>query len=393
MKKSVHDVDVAGRRVLVRVDFNVPLENGEITDDTRIRAALPTIEYLMARGARVILVSHLGRPKGKVDDGLRLDPVAQRLADLLDREVIKTDDVIGPDARQAVANLAAGSVVLLENVRFHAEEEKNDPEFARALAELADLFVNDAFGAAHRAHASTAGVAAYLPAVAGLLMQNEITQLSRVLEDPSRPLVAILGGKKVSDKVGVIENLLDKVDVLILGGGMASTFLLAQGHELAKSLVEPDRVGLARELMERATALGVKLLLPVDRVVASGLSAEAEWRVVDGVDVPPEMEAVDIGPRTQELFAEVILTARTVLWNGPMGVFEIDAFAAGTRAVAQAVADCPGITVVGGGDSIAALQKLGYAERMTHISTGGGASLEFLEGKDLPGIACLEEKE
>ncbi|MEW6724708.1 MAG: phosphoglycerate kinase [Bacillota bacterium] len=393
VKKSVHDVDVAGRRVLVRVDFNVPLENGEITDDTRIRAALPTIEYLMARGARVILVSHLGRPKGKVDDGLRLDPVAQRLADLLDREVIKTDDVIGPDARQAVANLAAGSVVLLENVRFHAEEEKNDPEFARALAELADLFVNDAFGAAHRAHASTAGVAAYLPAVAGLLMQNEITQLSRVLEDPSRPLVAILGGKKVSDKVGVIENLLDKVDVLILGGGMASTFLLAQGHELAKSLVEPDRVGLARELMERATALGVKLLLPVDRVVASGLSAEAEWRVVDGVDVPPEMEAVDIGPRTQELFAEVILTARTVLWNGPMGVFEIDAFAAGTRAVAQAVADCPGITVVGGGDSIAALQKLGYAERMTHISTGGGASLEFLEGKDLPGIACLEEKE
>ena len=389
-KKTVRDVDVQGKRVLVRVDFNVPLdEDSRVTDDTRIRAALPTIQYLREHGARVILASHLGRPKGKVVDSMRLDPAAERLSALLGHPVRKLNATIGPEVREAVMAMRPGDVVMLENLRFHPEEEANDPTFARQLASLADVYVNDAFGTAHRAHASTEGVAHYLPAVAGLLMEREIRFLSQAVQNPERPFVAILGGAKVSDKIGVIENLLPKVDRLLVGGGMANTFLLAMGHEVGESLVEPDKVDLAKDLLARS---GGKLVLPVDVVIADAFSAEAERQVVPVDQVPAKWRIMDIGPETVKRYAEALQGARTVVWNGPMGVFEFESFAAGTIAVAHVVADLPGATtIVGGGDSVAAVEAAGVADRITHISTGGGASLEFLEGRVLPGVAILQD--
>jgi phosphoglycerate kinase len=394
-KKSVADVDVAGKRVLVRVDFNVPLDDaGQITDDSRIRAALPTIQLLIQRGARVILVTHLGRPKG-IDPRWRLDAVAARLGELLGRPVTKLDDTIGPAVRQAVEKLAPGEVVLLENVRFYPEEEKNDPAFARELASLADLYVNDAFGTAHRAHASTEGVAHYLPAVAGLLMQREIEALGRALSHPERPFVALLGGKKVHDKIGVIRNLLNKVDTLLIGGGMAYTFLKAQGREIGKSLLDAESLDVARETLEQAAARGVRLELPEDVVVAQEFREDAPHKVVPVDAIPPDWMGMDIGPATVEKFSEILRGARTVLWNGPVGVFEMPAFAAGTRAMAGVLAEVTaagGTTIIGGGDTAAAVESLGYGDKMTHLSTGGGASLEFLEGKELPGIAALQDR-
>lgn len=393
-KKTIEDIDVRGKRVLVRVDFNVPMdENGNITDDTRIRAALPTIQYLLKNNAKVILMSHLGRPKGEgFDPKYSLAPVAKHLSKLLGQEVIMAKDVIGESARNAVANMKEGQVVLLENVRFHKEETKNDPEFAKALAQLGDIYVNDAFGSAHRAHASTEGVAHYLPAVAGYLIQKELEVMGKALENPDRPFVAILGGAKVSDKIGVIENLINKVDVLLIGGGMAYTFLKAKGYEVGNSLVEEDKIELAKQLMEKAKEKGVKLLLPVDNVVAQEFKADAPHKVVDSDKIEPGWMGLDIGPRTRELFGEEIKKAKTVVWNGPMGVFEMPAFAEGTKAVAKYVSECGGTTIIGGGDSAAAVEQLGFADKMTHISTGGGASLEFLEGKVLPGIAALNDK-
>ncbi|MDN5277235.1 MAG: hypothetical protein PWR01_1200 [Clostridiales bacterium] len=392
-KKTIEDIDVRGKRVLVRVDFNVPLdENGNITDDTRIRAALPTIQYLIKNNAKVILMSHLGRPKGEFDPKYSLAPVAKHLSKLLGQEVIMAKDVIGESAKNAVANMKEGQVVLLENVRFHKEETKNDPEFAKALAQLGDIYVNDAFGSAHRAHASTEGVAHYLPAVAGYLIQKELEVMGKALENPERPFVAILGGAKVSDKIGVIENLINKVDVLIIGGGMAYTFLKAKGYEVGNSLLEEDKVELAKQLMEKAKEKGVKLLLPVDNVVAEEFKADAPHKVVDSDKIQPGWMGMDIGPKTREMFGEEIKKAKTVVWNGPMGVFEMPAFAEGTKAVAKYVSECGGTTIIGGGDSAAAVEQLGFADKMTHISTGGGASLEFLEGKVLPGIAALNDK-
>lgn len=391
-KKSIKDVAVRGKRVLVRADFNVPLdEQGQITDDTRIRASLPTIEYLIQEGARVILASHLGRPKGQVNPKYSLAPVAQRLSERLGQVVPLAQDCMGDLVKEAVGKLQDGQVLLLENVRFHKEEEKNDPEFAREMASLAEIFVNDAFGTAHRAHASTEGVTHYIPAVAGLLMQKEVEFMGNALERPERPFVAIIGGAKVSDKIGVIENLLEKVDALIIGGGMANTFLKAQGYNVGKSLLEEDKVGLAKQLIEKAKTKGVELELPIDVVVAKAFSADAPHRTVALSGIQEDEMALDIGPASAERFGSRITTARTVIWNGPMGVFEMDAFAKGTEQVAQAVAACTGTTIVGGGDSVAAVEKLGVAERMTHISTGGGASLEFLEGKVLPGVAALSE--
>jgi phosphoglycerate kinase len=368
----------------------VPLdEAGRVTDDTRIRAALPTIQYLREHGARVILDSHMGRPKWKVVDSMRLDPAAERLSVLLGHPVRKLNATIGPEVREAVMAMRPGDVVMLENLRFHPEEEANDPTFARQLASLADLYVNDAFGTAHRAHASTEGVAHYLPAVAGLLMEREIRFLSQAVQNPERPFVAILGGAKVSDKIGVIENLLPKVDRLLVGGGMANTFLLAMGHEVGESLVEPDKVDLAKDLLARS---GGKLVLPVDVVIADAFSAEAERQVVPVDQVPAKWRIMDIGPETVKRFAEALQGARTVVWNGPMGVFEFEPFAAGTIAIAHVVADLPGATtIVGGGDSVAAVEAAGVADRITHISTGGGASLEFLEGRVLPGVAVLQD--
>jgi len=389
-KKSVKDALVRGKRVLVRADFNVPLdEQGKITDDTRIRASLPTLEYLVNEGARVILASHLGRPKGKVNPKYSLAPVAKRLSELLGQDVQLAGDCVGDVAMEAVSKLQDGQVLLLENVRFHAEEEKNDPTFARDLSLLAELFVNDAFGTAHRAHASTEGVAHYIPAFAGLLMQKEVEFMGNALERPERPFVAIIGGAKVSDKIGVIENLLEKVDALIIGGGMANTFLKAQGFNVGKSLLEEEKVELAKLLIEKAKAKGVELELPIDVVVALAFEANAPHRTVSVSEIQEDEMALDIGSASAERFAARISTARTVIWNGPMGVFEMDAFAKGTERVAQAVASCGGITIVGGGDSVAAVEKMGVADRMTHISTGGGASLEFLEGKVLPGVAAL----
>jgi len=389
-KRSVAEADVAGRRVLVRVDFNVPLADGRVADDTRIRAASPTITDLLDRRARVILVSHLGRPKGKPDPAYRMAPVASRLSELLGREVPTLDEVTGPNVEQAVAALPDGGVVLLENVRFEPGEEKNDPELAVRLARLADLFVNDAFGAAHRAHASTVGVATLLPAYAGFLLQREVEVLSRLLGSPERPFVAILGGAKVSDKLGVVDHLLGRVDGLLIGGGMANTFLLAAGVNVGASLVERDRVEDARRIMELGKSRGVPFHLPTDVVIAESIDAEA-GRIVAAAAVPAEMAIYDIGPATVESFGREIDRARTVVWNGPMGVFERPAFAAGTRGVATAVARAEAFTVVGGGDSVAAIEQLGVADRIAHISTGGGASLEFLEGKELPGIAVLPE--
>ena len=388
-KKTVRDVDVRGKRVLVRVDFNVPLAEGKVADDTRIRAALPTIRYLIEQGARVILMSHLGRPKGQVKEGLRMAPVAARLSELLGQPVLTADDCIGPRVQALVKELKPGQVLLLENTRFHPEERKNDPDFARELASLAEVYVNDAFGTAHRAHASTEGVAHYLPAVAGFLMEKEIEFLGKALESPEHPFVAILGGAKISDKIGVIENLLGKVDVLLIGGGMANTFFKAQGHEVGESLVEDESLDTARETVDKA---GDKLVLPVDVVVADAFSADAQSKIV-GVDaVPAGWRILDIGPKTVALFRDKLAGAKTVVWNGPMGVFEFPKFATGTVEIAKSLAELDAMTIIGGGDSVAAVYQAGLADKMTHISTGGGASLEFLEGKTLPGIAALADK-
>ncbi len=393
-KKSVKDVEVRGKRVLVRVDFNVPLnEQGQITNDKRIQASLPTILYLIREGARVILASHLGRPKGQVNPKYSLAPVAKHLSEQLAQAVSFAKDCIGDAAMEAVSTLQDGEVLLLENVRFHAEEEKNDPAFAKELAGLAELFVNDAFGTAHRAHASTEGVTHYIPAVCGLLMQKEVDFMGNALERPERPFVAIIGGAKVSDKIGVIENLLEKVDALIIGGGMANTFLKAQGFKVGKSLLEEEKVELAKQLIEKAKAKGIELELPIDVVAALAFQADAPHRTVKVSEIGEDEMALDIGSASAEKFEARISTAKTVIWNGPMGVFEMEAFAKGTERVAQAVATCGGITIVGGGDSVAAVEKMKVADRMTHISTGGGASLEFLEGKVLPGVAALQDKE
>lgn len=393
-KKTIADIDVKGKRCLVRVDFNVPLdENNKITDENRIQGALPTIKYLMEHGAKVILCSHLGRPKGTFNMKYSLKPVADRLNELLGGKVTFAADVIGDSAKTAVANCKEGEVVLLENLRFHAEEEKNDPEFCKALASYADIYVNDAFGTAHRAHASTAGVASYVKtAVAGFLIGKELDVMGGALEDPKRPFVAILGGAKVSDKIGVINNLLEKVDTLIIGGAMAYTFLKAKGYEVGKSLCELDKVDLAKELMDKAEKKGVKLLLPVDTVVAQEFKNDTPFKTVDSDKIPADWEGLDIGEKTRELYADAVKNAGTVIWNGPMGVFEMPNFANGTKAVAKALAESSAITIIGGGDSAAAVAQLGYADKMTHISTGGGASLEFLEGLELPGVACLNDK-
>ncbi|MDE8564403.1 phosphoglycerate kinase [Anoxybacillus rupiensis] len=392
-KKTVRDIDVKGKRVFCRVDFNVPMQDGRVTDDTRIRAALPTIQYLSEQGAKVILASHLGRPKGKVVEEMRLTAVAERLSALLGKKVVKTDEAYGEEVKAAIAAMNEGDVLLLENVRFYPGEEKNDQELAQAFAELADVYVNDAFGAAHRAHASTEGIAHYLPAVAGFLMEKEIEVLGKALSNPERPFTAIIGGAKVKDKIGVIENLLDKVDHLIIGGGLAYTFVKALGHEIGKSLLEEDKIELAKSFMEKAKEKGVKFYMPVDAVVADDFSNAANKKVVSIDNIPSDWEALDIGPKTRELYRDVILQSKLVIWNGPMGVFEMDAFAEGTKAVAQALADAKGTyTVIGGGDSAAAVEKFGLAEEMDHISTGGGASLEFMEGKQLPGVVALNDK-
>ncbi len=393
-KKTIEDIQVAGKKVLVRVDFNVPLSpEGKVADDKRIVAALPTIKYLLANNAKVILCSHLGRPKGEVNLKYSLAPVAERLAELLpDTRIVFAKDTIGESAKKAIAEMKDGEIVLLENTRFHKEEEKNDPAFAKALADLADIFVSDAFGTVHRAHASTAGVADYIPAVAGYLIGKELGIMGEALENPVRPFVAILGGAKVSDKIGVIKNLLAKCDSLIIGGGMAYTFFKAMGYEIGNSLLDADSIELAKELMAEAKERGVNFLLPVDTVVATEFSAEAEHKTVAADEIPVGWQGLDIGPKTIELFRKTILDAKTVIWNGPMGVFEFPAFAVGTKAIAQACAECDGTTIVGGGDSASAVKKLGFADKITHISTGGGASLEFLEGKVLPGVAVLNDK-
>ena len=392
-KKTIRDVDLSNKRVLVRVDFNVPLDaDKHITDDSRIVGAVPTIEYLLKQNAKVVLMSHLGRPKGEVNPKYSLAPAAKRLAELLNKPVAMAQDVIGPDADSKVAALQPGEVCLLENLRFHAEEEKNDPAFAKKLAEYGDVYVNDAFGTAHRAHASTEGVAHYLPAVSGFLIEKELQYLGKALEQPDRPFVAILGGAKVSDKIGVINNLLEKVDVLIIGGGMAYTFQKAQGKGIGKSLLEADKVDYAREMIEKAKEKGVQLLLPVDNVIADAFSNDANIQVQEGGDMPEGWMGLDIGPKTIQLFTDAILSAKTVVWNGPMGVFEMENFAKGTRAVAQALANSSATTIVGGGDSAAAVQQMGFGDKISHISTGGGASLEFLEGLTLPGVAALNDK-
>ena len=388
-KKTVRDIDVAGRRVLVRVDFNVPLDHERITDDHRIMASLPTITYLIDHGASIILASHLGRPKGP-DDTLRMTPVAKRLSELLHRPVRKLDDCVGPEVVAAVRAMRAGDVILLENLRFHPEEEANDPAFARALASLADIYVNDAFGTAHRAHASTVGVAAYLPAVAGLLMERELLYLGKVLEHPTRPLVVILGGKKVEDKIGVIRNLLRLAETMLIGGGMCYTFLRALGANIGASLCDPEKLDLARDLMVEAEKRKVRFLLPLDVVAAERVATDAPTRVVDAREIPDGWVGLDIGPRTRAAFGAPISAAGTILWNGPMGVFELAPFAEGTRAVARAIAESCAESIVGGGDTAAAVEQFGLADKITHVSTGGGASLEFMEGKTLPGVAVLQ---
>ncbi|MFX3622567.1 MAG: phosphoglycerate kinase [Ectobacillus sp.] len=392
-KKSIRDVDVKGKRVFCRVDFNVPMKEGKITDETRIRAALPTIQYLAEQGAKVILASHFGRPKGQVVEEMRLTPVAKRLGELMGKDVIKTDEAYGPEVQAAIDRMKEGDVLLLENVRFYPGEEKNDPELAKEFAKLADLYVNDAFGAAHRAHASTAGIADYLPAVSGFLMEKEIEVLGKALSNPDRPFTAIIGGAKVKDKIGVIRNLLEKVDNLIIGGGLAYTFVKAQGYEIGNSLLEEDKIDLAKEFMEMAKEKGVNFYMPVDAVVADDFSENANTKVVAIDSIPSDWEALDIGPKTAEIYADVIRNSKLVVWNGPMGVFEMDKFAGGTKAVAEALAQSPDTySVIGGGDSAAAVEKFGLADKMSHISTGGGASLEFMEGKELPGVVRLNDK-
>jgi len=385
--KTIKEISVADKRALVRVDFNAPLEAGEVTDDFRIRAALPTIEYLLERGARVILCSHLGRPKGRVVEDLRLDPVAARLADLLDRDVRKADDCIGPEAGEAVEELGPGEVLLLENTRFHPGEKANDPDFAAQLAGLADVYVNDAFAAAHRAHASTEGVAHHLPAVAGLLMTKEIETLTRVLEDPSHPFIVILGGAKISDKIGVVDRFLERADILLVGGGMANTFLKARGEQVGQSLVEEDSLDYARRILDRA---GESLALPVDAVVADAFAEDAVHQVVAVHEVPSGWSIMDVGPQTIELFREKLALAHMVVWNGPLGVFEMAPFAEGTFAIARALGLLDAETVTGGGETAAAVHKMRVADQMTHVSTGGGAFLAFVEGQELPGVIALE---
>ncbi|WP_416337599.1 phosphoglycerate kinase [Eubacterium limosum] len=395
MKKTVKDIDLKGKKVLMRADFNVPLnEDGVITDDTRIQAALPTIKYILDQGASLILMSHLGRPKNEPDPKFSLLPVAKRLSEVLGTEVVFNDDgeVVGQVTKDAAAALKPGQILLLQNTRFRPEEKKNEPSFAKELATLGDVFVEDAFGSSHRAHASTAGVADYLPAVSGFLIQKELDFIGGALEDPKRPFVAILGGSKVSDKIGVINNLLEKVDSLIVGGGMAFTFLKAQGFEIGSSLLEEDKIDLAKELLAKAEAKGVKLLLPIDVVVAPEFKADAPATNVKVDAIPSDQMGLDIGVETQKLFADTIKDAKTVIWNGPMGVFEFPEFAKGTVAVAKAMAESDAVTIIGGGDSAAAVKQLGFEDGMSHISTGGGASLEFMEGKVLPGIDVLENK-
>ena len=391
-KKSVEDIDVAGKKVLVRCDFNVPLKEGKITDETRIQGALPTIKYLKEHNAAVILCSHMGRPKGEFNMAYSLAPVAARLSELLGTNVALASDVVGDDAKAKAAALKPGEIMMIENVRFHKEEEKNDPAFAKELASLAEIYVNDAFGTAHRAHASTAGVADYLPAVCGFLIQKEIDVMGKALSDPARPFTAILGGAKVSDKIGVINNLIEKVDTLIIGGGMAYTFFRALGHTTGTSICEEDKLDLALGLLDKAREKGVNFLLPVDNVIGREYKEDTTFMRIYSDSIPDGWMGLDIGEKTQELFAKSIAGSGTVIWNGPMGVSEWENFASGTRAVAKAVAECGGVSIIGGGDSAAAVEKLGYADKMTHISTGGGASLEFLEGLELPGIACLQDK-
>ena len=393
-KKTVKDIDVSGKKVLLRCDFNVPQDKttGAITDDKRIRAALPTIQYLLDQGAAVIACSHLGKPKGEVKPELSLKPVSVRLSELLGKPVIMAGDVVGPDAKAKAAALKPGEIMLLENTRFEPGETKNDPELAKEMASMAEIYVSDAFGAVHRAHASTAGVAAYLPAVSGFLIQKELEVMGGALANPKRPLVAILGGSKVSSKIGVINNLLNIADTIIIGGGMSYTFAKALGAKVGKSLLEEDWIQYAGEMVEKAKEKGVSLLLPVDGLAATEFAPDAQAHLVDGVDIPDDMMGMDIGPKTIQLYSDAVKDAGTVIWNGPMGVFEFPAFAEGTRAVAKALAETGAITIVGGGDSAAAVAQLGFADKMTHISTGGGASLEFLEGKELPGVACLLDK-
>lgn len=391
-KKSVRDIEVSGKKVFVRVDFNVPLENGQITDDTRIRETLPTIRFLAEKGAKVILASHMGRPKGQVVEELRLTQAAARLSELLGKPVVKADESIGDAVKARIAGLNDGDVLLLENVRFHAGEEKNDPELAKSFAELADLYVNDAFGAAHRAHASTEGIAHHLPAVSGLLMEKELDVLGKALHHPERPFTAIVGGSKVKDKIAVIENLLNIADNLLIGGGLSYTFLKAQGYEIGKSLVDNEKLDLTLSFLKKAKEKGVNLMLPVDIVVGDDFSNDANTKVVPINEIPADWEGFDIGPKTRELYADVIAKSKLVVWNGPMGVFELNPYLNGTKAVAEACAKTEGYTVIGGGDSAAAAEKFHLADKMDHISTGGGASLEFMEGKALPGVVALNDK-
>ena len=392
-KKTVKDIDLKGKKVFVRCDFNVPMdENQNITDNTRIVAALPTIKYLLEQNCKIILASHLGRPKGEVKPEFSLKPVAKELSKQLGKEVIMANDVIGEDAMTKASNLKEGEIMLLENVRFHREETDNDPEFAKKLASMAEIFVNDAFGTAHRAHASTTGIADYIPGVAGFLIEKELKFLGNAINNPERPFVAILGGAKVSDKIGVIDSLLDKVDTLIIGGGMAYTFFKAQGYNVGNSLCEVEKTGLALQAMEKAKEKGVKLLLPIDTKIGKEFKPDTESKTVAWTEIPEEWEGFDIGEKTIEMFKNELQNAKTVIWNGPLGLFEFEQFAIGTNEIAKTLAELDATTIIGGGDSAAAVTKAGLADKMTHISTGGGASLEFLEGKKLPGIECLQDK-
>lgn len=391
-KKSVRDIELNGKRAFVRVDFNVPLEDGKITDDKRIRATLPTINYLIEKGAKIILASHMGRPKGEVVESMRLTPAAERLSELLGKPVIKADDSVGEAVKAQIAAMNDGDVLLLENVRFHAGEEKNDPELAKQFAELADVFVNDAFGAAHRAHSSTEGIAHLLPAVSGLLMEKELEVLGKALLNPERPFTAIIGGSKVKDKIDVIDNLLNIADNVIIGGGLSYTFMKAQGYEVGQSLLDESKLDVALGFIEKAKKLGKNFYLPVDIVISDDFSADANTKIVEVGDIPADWEGIDIGPKTREIYADVVKNSKLVVWNGPMGVFEIEPFSHGTRAVAEACATTSAYTVIGGGDSAAAAEKFKLADKMDHISTGGGASLEFMEGKQLPGVVALNDK-
>jgi len=392
-KKSIKDIQVQGKRVFCRVDFNVPMQDGKVTDDTRIKAALPTISYLVEQGAKVILASHLGRPKGTVVEELRLTPVAKRLSEKLGKEVKKADEAYGDTVKALISEMNEGDVLLLENVRFYPGEEKNDPELAKQFADLADIYVNDAFGAAHRAHASTEGIAHHLPAVSGFLMDKELATIGKALSNPERLFTAIIGGAKVKDKIGVIDHLLDIVDNLIIGGGLAYTFIKAQGHEIGQSLLEEDKIDLAKSFIEKAKVKGVNFYMPIDAVIADRFAEDANAKNVSIEEIPADWQALDIGPKTAELYADVIQKSKLVIWNGPMGVFEFDAFANGTKAVAESLAQSKDTySIIGGGDSAAAVEKFNLADQMSHISTGGGASLEFMEGKELPGVTALNDK-